>query len=298
MGPPVCRLWPSQTTVAPWAFRRDSPPLTYHPWDAHICISILMALSIDKREPPPPPNCTPISPSVRVCWIDLLVIFLILLVIAYALWGVPLTGRLFNMLRGKHTKASSSSSSTSSSPRQTTPLRAFHPSPRRQASEDTLVNALLGASEEKLDDSLSSPLPNDPFMIVRPSLNDSVLVQQGLVEETTRPAPTHNAYDVQGLSSGSLNDSAPDLASPARSRSGTVTADASLRSPPRETRGGPDGRQGDSREHGKRAGDGRPGTGQPIDTRPKSAAVSPPPPAYTPFAVGQGRRRIGSYSAV
>jgi hypothetical protein len=40
-------------------------------------------------------------------------------------------------------------------------------------------------------------IPLDPFLIVPPSLNDSLLVKQGLVEETTLPQPTHSAYDIQ-----------------------------------------------------------------------------------------------------
>jgi hypothetical protein len=40
-------------------------------------------------------------------------------------------------------------------------------------------------------------MPQDPFLIVQPSLNDSVLVKQGLVEETTMPSPTHIARDIQ-----------------------------------------------------------------------------------------------------
>ena len=40
-------------------------------------------------------------------------------------------------------------------------------------------------------------ITHDPFLVVRPSLNDSVLVKQGLVAETTLPLPIHNAYDVQ-----------------------------------------------------------------------------------------------------
>jgi hypothetical protein len=40
-------------------------------------------------------------------------------------------------------------------------------------------------------------IPLDPFLVVQPSLNDSLLVKQGLVEETTLPQPTHSAYDIQ-----------------------------------------------------------------------------------------------------
>ena len=43
----------------------------------------------------------------------------------------------------------------------------------------------------------SIAIPLDPFLIVPPSLDDSLLVKQGLVEETTLPQPTHSAYDIQ-----------------------------------------------------------------------------------------------------
>lgn len=43
----------------------------------------------------------------------------------------------------------------------------------------------------------SAAIPLDPFLVVPPSLNDSLLVKQGLVEETTLPQPTHSAYDIQ-----------------------------------------------------------------------------------------------------
>lgn len=44
---------------------------------------------------------------------------------------------------------------------------------------------------------MPSAIPLDPFLVVKPSLNDSLLVKQGLVEETTLPRPTHSAYDIQ-----------------------------------------------------------------------------------------------------
>ena len=37
----------------------------------------------------------------------------------------------------------------------------------------------------------------DPFLVVQPSLNDSMLVKQGLVEETALPLPVHSAHDIQ-----------------------------------------------------------------------------------------------------
>jgi hypothetical protein len=37
----------------------------------------------------------------------------------------------------------------------------------------------------------------DPFLVVQPSLNDSMLVKQGMVEETALPPPVHSAHDIQ-----------------------------------------------------------------------------------------------------
>ncbi len=92
-------------------------------------------------------------------------------------------------------------------------------SPRRQDSQETLFDGLGG--DDRLDGTLplflppdracgsvlpfyltpdvhhrSKGMPQDPFLVVT-SLNDSVLVKQGLVEETTLPPPTHSAYDIQ-----------------------------------------------------------------------------------------------------
>ena len=95
-------------------------------------------------------------------------------------------------------------------------------SPRRQDSQETLFDgsAYSYSCDDKLDCALplflpsdlrqwltfvhdlddnhrSKGMPQDPFLIVQPSLNDSVLVKQGLVEETTLPPPTHIARDIQ-----------------------------------------------------------------------------------------------------
>jgi len=141
-------------------------------------------------------HCTPISPSIRVCWVDLLVISLILLVIAIFLFGVPLTARLRKMLGGKRHDPSSSPRTVVSSHHN--PFRiqrgsSSRMSPRRQDSQETLLDELVNIGDDKLD-----AIPLDPFLIVPPSLNDSLLVKQGLVEETTLPQPTHSAYDIQG----------------------------------------------------------------------------------------------------
>jgi hypothetical protein len=37
----------------------------------------------------------------------------------------------------------------------------------------------------------------DPFLVVQPSLDNSMLVKQGLVEETALPPPMHSARDIQ-----------------------------------------------------------------------------------------------------
>jgi hypothetical protein len=78
-------------------------------------------------------------------------------------------------------------------------------SPRRQGSEETLLG-----NHDKLDGSLSfffltygesssmiQDVLRDPFLVVQPSLNDSMLVKQGLVEETALPLPVHSAHDIQ-----------------------------------------------------------------------------------------------------
>lgn len=50
-------------------------------------------------------------------------------------------------------------------------------------------------------------MPLDPFLIVQPSLNDSLLVKQGLVEKTAQPPPAHNPHDIQvGFTPSSLCD--------------------------------------------------------------------------------------------
>jgi hypothetical protein len=105
------------------------------------------------------------------------------------------------------------------------PLRFYRMSPRRQDSQDTLFDesANGGDDNDKLDCRLplfffftfrpeamshlsthdsdvhhrSEGMPQDPFLVVQPSLNDSLLVKQGLVDEMTLPPPTHSAHDIQ-----------------------------------------------------------------------------------------------------
>ncbi|KAI0051434.1 hypothetical protein FA95DRAFT_276312 [Auriscalpium vulgare] len=56
-----------------------------------------------------------------------------------------------------------------------------------------------GPSEKTDPDSIScsSASPTDPYLVVNPSLDHSVLLTHGLVEPTTLPLPTHNLRDVQ-----------------------------------------------------------------------------------------------------
>ncbi len=47
---------------------------------------------------------------------------------------------------------------------------------------------------------LNTPIQDashDPFLLVQPSLDDSVLVKQGMVEETALPPAVHSGYDIQ-----------------------------------------------------------------------------------------------------
>ncbi|KAH9991261.1 hypothetical protein BJV77DRAFT_1008535 [Russula vinacea] len=130
----------------------------------------------------PSTRCAPISPSIRVCWVDLLVIStrrLLLLLMA-------LIRQLFSFSKRNDP---SSSPRTIVSSHHTPSRRGSRMSPRRHDSEETLVNI---GDDDKLD-----AIPLDPFLIVKPSLNDSLLVKRGLVEETTLPQPTHSAHDIQ-----------------------------------------------------------------------------------------------------
>ncbi|KAF8271922.1 hypothetical protein EI94DRAFT_1719211 [Lactarius quietus] len=158
---------------------------------------------INKREPESP-RCT------TVCWADFVVLSLVLLVVVYVFMGVPLTARLCKMLKGRR-YGSSRPSSTSSSIHHT--QRGYSMSPRRPGSDDTLLDGLVDVGNDKVDGSLSffclrdtanaqlltiqDALLLDPFLVVQPSLNDSMLVKQGLVVETALPPPVHSAHDIQ-----------------------------------------------------------------------------------------------------
>jgi hypothetical protein len=121
----------------------------------------------------PSTRCAPISPSIRVCWVDLLVIStrrlllllmalirqlfsffvaLILLVVAFLLFGIPLLARLRKMLRGKRNDPSSSPRTIVSS-HHTPSRRGSRMSPRRHDSEETLVNI---GDDDKLDGTSAS----------------------------------------------------------------------------------------------------------------------------------------------
>jgi len=139
-------------------------------------------------------------------------------------------------------------------------------SPCRQGSEETLLG-----SPDKVDDAL-----HDPFLVVQPSLNDSMLVKQGLVEETALPPPVHSAHDIQvsrceetppRLSTTGTKTAVPP---PLRRKSRTTSVDTLVLSPNEETI------DEQVKEAGEKGG---------------AVVVSFPPPAYTPYSpVGQGRR--------
>lgn len=149
------------------------------------------------------------------------IVALILLVIGIFLFGVPLAARLRKILGGKRHDPSSSPRTVISLHH--TPFQhssSSRMSPRRQDSQETLLDELVDMGEDKSDGMLSfllsvlrqwltpsrlynirhrsaAMIPLDPFLVVPPSLDDSLLVKQGLVEETTLPQPTHSAYDIQ-----------------------------------------------------------------------------------------------------
>jgi hypothetical protein len=148
--------------------------------------------------------------------IAVVAVAVILLVVAIFFFGVPLTARLRKILGGKRHESPSPRTVVSS---HHTPFQRgsrSRMSPRRQDSEETLLDELANVGDDKLDGILSflffsllavadshdirrlpTAVPLDPFLIVPPSLNDSLLLKQGLVEETTLPQPTHSAYDIQ-----------------------------------------------------------------------------------------------------
>ncbi|KAH9080343.1 hypothetical protein EDB83DRAFT_970260 [Lactarius deliciosus] len=199
---------------------------------------------------------------------------IVLLVLVYIFIGVPLTARLCKMFKGSRC-GYSRPSSTSSSMHHTSTRRGHSMSPRRVGSEETLLDGLVDVGNDKMDDALV----HDPFLVVHPSLNDSVLVKQGLVEEMALPLPVHSAHDIQGpqspcdetpLSNTGTKPAIPPLPRPKGRR--TTSVDPLIFSP-NGTRS--------FDEQAKETG----ATGRGV------VVVSLPPPAYTPYPpVGQGRR--------
>lgn len=157
--------------------------------------------------------------------------------------------------------------------------------PRRQGSEETLLDGLVDVGNDKAHDALLL----DPFLVVQPSLNDSMLVKQGLVEETALPPPMHRAHDIQGSQSRCEETSArkrplsgtktaipPPLP---RSKNRTTSVDTLILSPT-------EARTFDEKVK------------EVLEAEQGAAVVPLPPPAYTPYPpVGQGRR-AGSYEGV
>jgi len=144
---------------------------------------------ISKREPEHP-HCTTVSSSIAVCWADLVVLSLFLVVFLFL--GAPLIARLCKIL--KESRCGSRPLSTSGSIHHT--RRGYNMFPRRQDSEETLLDGLVDVGNDVVDDGIL-----DPFLVVQPSLNNSMLVKQGLVEETALPPPVHSAHDIQGSQS-------------------------------------------------------------------------------------------------
>ncbi|KAI9451387.1 hypothetical protein F5148DRAFT_1239603 [Russula earlei] len=247
--------------------------------------------------------CAPVSSSIRVCWVDLLFISLILLVVACFLFGVPLTARLCKMLRGIKNNSSPAISS-----HHILSERGYWTPTRRRHSQEMLFDGGLGnGGSDKLDGAFLPPflfsglqqwpthlnhdfcgtevISHDPFLIVQPSLNDSVLVKQGLVEETMLPPPTHNAYDIRGpLVHVGRNENAFETPSRTRSRSCTDATPV-----PSKVPGLKDTPMLCSRDS-RVAKDTTPGESHEMDSR--LDAVPPPPPVYTIPFLGQGKHTI------
>ncbi|KAH9969802.1 hypothetical protein BC827DRAFT_34961 [Russula dissimulans] len=217
-----------------------------------------------------PYHCTPISSSIRVCWVDLLVISLIALVVASFLFCDRLAACLCKFIRGSSNPFSGSTTSFPHPPSRLCDRMSL----RRQHSQEMVSNGLGNGGNERFYEDIF----HDPFLIVQPSFNDSMLVKQGLVEETTLPLPIHNAYDVQGRLSQAGN--VLESSSTTRSRSCADATPVSLR-----LKGGAISRDAliSSPKHGSLTNETESsGGGIPL----------PPPPAYTPYFPGQGRRAI------
>ncbi|KAI0252107.1 hypothetical protein BJV78DRAFT_372997 [Lactifluus subvellereus] len=212
---------------------------------------------INKRDSQSP-LCTPISPSIRLCWVDILVISLILLVVAYFLLGIPLTACLCKIVKGKGSHSSPSSIISIPLLHMASPQRSRYPmSPRRQDSEETLFDGSSNGSSgfDKLD-----------------------------FETTAHPPPTHNAHDIQGPPPLVCRR---DNTTP-RTRSHSDTSSIPQR-PKSQQRGSLSGdmpvfsSEGSRMSRDKKFGESR-----------ETNVVPLPPAAYTPLPVGQGRR-AGSY---
>ncbi|KAN0129533.1 hypothetical protein V8E53_012715 [Lactarius tabidus] len=222
----------------------------------------------NKREPES-------SHCATVCWADFVVLSLILLVVVYVFLGVPLTARLCKWFK-RSRSGYSRPLSTSSSMHHT--RRGHSMFPRRQGSDETLLEGLVDVGNDKVDDAI----PLDPFLVVQPSLNNSMLVKQGLVEETVLPPPMHSAHDIQGLQSrrGETSPrkrplSGTETAMPPplpRSKSRATSVDTLILSPT------------EARTFDKKVK-------EVLDAERGAVVVPLPPPAYTPYPpVGQGRR--------
>ncbi|KAI0297745.1 hypothetical protein BC826DRAFT_1001082 [Russula brevipes] len=245
-----------------------------------------MTIIIKRQSETLPPRCAPISQSIRVCWTDLLVISLILLVVAYFLFGLPLSALLTKRMRRRRKRNYSSRSSGFTISSQHNPSHhGYRMSPRRQDSDETLVDESSNVGYDKLDG-----VPLDPFLIVQPSLNDSVLVKQGLVEEMTLPPPTHRAYDVQGPPSQvGRSENAFEPSPQTRLWSGTQTVPLAQKLQDGTTSRDTPLMLSTTRESKMTK------VGECCEMEPSGDVVPLPPPAYRPYSLGQRRH---SYEAV
>ncbi|KAI0056545.1 hypothetical protein BV25DRAFT_1832072 [Artomyces pyxidatus] len=133
-----------------------------------------------------------------------------------------------------------------------------------------------------------SPIsPTDPYLVVNPSFDRSVLLRDGAVQPTARPPPAHQAHDLQPPS----RDATLTLGSGQGLGFMLPSADDT----PRKTDWQASlGRRNEDRPRSRweltehRSDSAAPSVEDP-------SPVTPPPPTYTRYPVGQGKGRANPY---
>ncbi|KAA1469617.1 hypothetical protein DENSPDRAFT_879065 [Dentipellis sp. KUC8613] len=337
---------------------------------------------LPKRDRAPAPNCRQLAPWLRLCWIDIVVISIVIATIVYVIWGIPLTIRMWRICRGRPpntppgspipspSSSPSASPSPSPSPPSTSPKQLAMPTHIKQRRET--VHALhfrtsslpAGADDEKRASQLQSqstsafasprapwlrrpsaslehipaspptpsPLPcapasasssKDPYLLVNPSLDDSLLLRSGLVAPTARPEPALNAYDTHApfpsppprsaaVPARRHSDAMLPLPTPGHAQGHGLRLSELPPPPPLSppTHGHGHGRREVRRSYdeGRSSREESIGVGVGVGIGIGTAAglglgmdelelVLPPPPAYSQYPIGQGKGRKNPYDA-